>query len=100
MRAADSFDDIECECWCCEQYMPVRNDEELEAVWISTMAFVAVKEIEIEDAESGMTICSRCAVRYVGPDWRELGQWKAAEYKAWCQVDDMVSGRYREHVKH
>jgi hypothetical protein len=67
-------DDIECECSCCKQDIPIRSDEQLDAVWVSTLAFVAMEVIEIEDAESGVAFCSSCAAHAIGPDWQRLGE--------------------------
>jgi hypothetical protein len=87
------FSDIECTCEYCGSDIPIRSRRDLRLSWLSTMAFVALNVVDVNDADGGLTICPTCAERIIGPEWRTLGKWQAAEYWAWIQVEDMISGR-------
>jgi hypothetical protein len=86
------FSDIECICACCGSDIPITSRQDLRVTWLSTMAFVALKVVDVNDADGGLTICPTCAECIIGPEWQALGKWQADEYKAWIQVEDMISG--------
>jgi len=94
------YSDCECTCWCCGYDLPVQSQPAMHLVGLSTMAFVAMQVIEEEDADTGMTLCPMCAERCIGPAWRSLGQWKANQYQAEAQVDDMLRGDTMGRTRH
>jgi hypothetical protein len=86
------YTDLGYSCHCCGSEFTIGNDEDLTTCWISTLAFVALRVVDIEDADAGLTICQACAERIIGSEWRTLGKWQADKFKALVQLEHMLRG--------